>query len=270
MSRWGGELTRAEAHELASSGIQLAIVGTGNPAGAGLWAKQQADMAHAEGLLVDAYIYLYFKGDPAEQVRQALATLAGATVRMWWLDAEDMESPDLTTEERGAFLDACVAELEKASVPFGVYTGRWWWEPNMASSTKYSHLPLWNSWYDGDPDEDGLPYGGWTHSAIEQYEGTTTLCGQSVDLNYAKNLEDEMLTQDQFNKMFETAMGTYLPTYLKDVFEDVPGRFSDRPDLPISFPYKPWGEPPVVAMVDDAAVKAALKAVLQNALTALG
>ena len=56
------------------------------------------------------------------------------------------------------------------------------------NSTQFVGLPLWNAYYDGDPDEDGLPYGGWEHSAIEQYQGTTDLCGQSVDLNFAKNL----------------------------------------------------------------------------------
>jgi hypothetical protein len=175
------------------AGVRLLIVGTGNPhpGGAGEYARQQAQSwLDAGGEALDAYIYLYFAGDPRVQVRQALATLDGLPVRRWWLDAEDVESPQLTPAERDTFLYSCVDELLGAGLEAGIYSGRWWWVPNMANSARFGGLPLWNSWYDGDPDEDGLPYGGWEHSAIEQYQGTSDLCGQSVDLNFAKDLEE--------------------------------------------------------------------------------
>ncbi len=196
-SKWGGELTSTEAACMKDAGVRLLIVGTGNPhpGGAGEWARQQAQAwLDAGGEILDAYIYLYFAGDPKAQVQQALVTLDGLPVRRWWLDAEDTESPLLTPGQRGTFLDIALQELDRRSLDAGIYSGRWWWIPNMGNSSEFSELPLWNSYYDGVPDEDGLPYGGWEHSAIEQYAGTTTLCGQSVDLNYAKDLEEESMT----------------------------------------------------------------------------
>lgn len=192
MSRWGGELTAAEASALRAAGVELVIVGTGNPLGAGMWARQQALAAVAAGMRVEAYIYLYMAGDAGEQVAQAVRSLEGVPVARWWLDAEDVESPELTVPQRRTFLHVCVSLLQARKVPVGIYTGRWWWVPNMGDYEGFAPLPLWNSWYDGDPDTDGLPYGGWTDSTIEQYQGTTELCGQSVDLNYAKDLEVAM------------------------------------------------------------------------------
>lgn len=197
MSRWGGPLTEQEARDLWNLGVRHIIVGTGHPNGAGMWAHQQSSMWMAvngnKGATFDAYIYLYMAGMARQQVHDALATVSP---RMWWLDAEDVESPWLTPAERRTFLVECLAALGDRTV--GIYTGRWWWVPNMANSTAFAHLPLWNSYYDGDPDTDGLPYGGWVDSTIEQYQGTTILAGQSVDLNYAKNLEDDMgMTPDE-------------------------------------------------------------------------
>lgn len=206
MSRWGGELTATEAAALRDAGIKLVIVGTGNPAGAGQWARQQAQAALDAGMAVDAYIYLYFAGDPRNQVRDALDTLAGLQIRRWWLDAEDVESEELTPQQRQAFLSNAVVTVEHLSdAPVGIYTGGWWWRPNMADSAAFGLLPLWNSWYDGDPDIDGLPYGGWTADdvAIEQYQGTTVLCGQSVDLNWARDIDagDEDMTPKERTRL---------------------------------------------------------------------
>lgn len=190
MSRWGGELTAEEALAMVAEGIELVIVGTGHAGGAGLWARQQAEAAVAAGLRLEAYIYLYMAGDPVEQVGQALATLEGLPVRRWWLDAEDVDSPALSPADRRTFLHACVSLLQGRGLTVGIYTGRWWWVPNMGDYAGFSPLPLWNSWYDGDPDVDGLPYGGWTAEgvAIEQFQGTSMVCGQSVDLNWARDI----------------------------------------------------------------------------------
>ncbi len=245
MSRWGGELTEQEARDLWAAGVRHIIVGTGDPNGAGLFAKQQAEMwlrvNGTSGGTADAYLYLWFGGDPTLQVKQGVATLAGVPVRKWWLDAEDVspECQHMQVSDRVTFLDGCVAACRVLSLRFGIYTGGWWWNQYMPGVTKYAAFDLWNSYYDGNPDESGLPYGGWEHSAIEQYEGTTVLCGQSVDLNYAKDLE-EMFTQTQFDEMFHDAMARIFPVYLKLAFEAVDGSFTDRPDIGVDFPYRPW------------------------------
>jgi hypothetical protein len=126
MSRWGGELTLEEALAMKAMGVELVIVGTGHRQGAGMFARQQARVADIAGLRVEAYIYLYMAGDAAEQVRQALATMEGLPVRRWWLDAEDVESPELSPADRRTFLHICVSILQGAKVPVGIYTGRWW------------------------------------------------------------------------------------------------------------------------------------------------
>ena len=53
--------------------------------------------------------------------------------------------------------------------------------------------------------------------------------------------EEDLVTQDEFDAMFHDAMARLLPVYLPLVFEDGTAKFSDRPDVPISFPYQPWG-----------------------------
>lgn len=200
MSRWGGELTREEALALWDLGVRHIIVGTGDPGGAGLWAKQQAQMwvktNGARGGTVDAYIYLVFAVSATAQVTAALTTLYGVGVRMWWLDAEDPAAPK-DPAANAAFLRACLTVLG-ATRRVGIYTGRWWWGPWMGPTTEFASFELWNSFYDANPDESGLPYGGWEHSAIEQYQGTTVLAGQSVDLNYAKNLEEDAVTREEY------------------------------------------------------------------------
>lgn len=244
MSRWGGEFTLEEASAMKAIGITHVIVGDGHPQGAGLWARQQAEMALSQGMTVDGYIYLYFKADASDQCRQALNTLSGLPIRMWWLDAEDTESNDLSPMERLIFLDKCLDTLKKDQPTFkvGIYTGRWWWIPMVANSDRFSLYPLWNSYYDGNPDDSGLPYGGWTSSAIEQYEGTTNICGQSVDLNYAKNFEVDV-TEEQFAAWFEKYMGLLFPAYIEAYFK---GEFTARNgqlnpgEAQDSGPVQPW------------------------------
>lgn len=59
-----------------------------------------------------------------------------------------------------------------------IYTAKWWWVGSFANITDFSNVPLWNAFYDGDPDFDfaANPYGGWTTAieAGEQYQGSTT------------------------------------------------------------------------------------------------
>ena len=52
-------------------------------------------------------------------------------------------------------------------------------------------------------------------------------------------MEEEM-TDEQFAEKWSTLMGQLFPVYLRLAFEDVDGNFSDRPDLGMTFPYKPW------------------------------
>ena len=205
MSRWGGELTRAEAECMRASGIHTVIVATG-PGGYGLMALQQAEMAHAVGLRVEAYVFLEFESDPEWWVREAVMRLEQAPyVARWWLDIEDIDhGKDWSVQHRREYADAAIMALDAMTGMYsGVYTGGWFWRPYMGDWRTFANenRPLWNSYYDGYADVDGLPYGGWDAMdvAIEQYQGTTDVCGQSVDLNYmwiepeVPDVEDENL-----------------------------------------------------------------------------
>ena len=68
-----------------------------------------------------------------------------------------------------------------------IYTAYWWWHDHFGNSTEFTHMPLWNAYYDGSPDVDfgRLPYGGWTKNQVvmEQFTGSSQLAGITVDRN---------------------------------------------------------------------------------------
>lgn len=195
MSMWGGEFTETECEAMWAAGVRNIKVGDGwaGQGGGGMWAREQAEtwlrVTGGRGGTVDSYVYLYMAEDAGTQMTNALATLEGVAIRVWWLDAEDISSPQLTPAERAKFLWDCILYLNGKTA--GIYTAKWWWPDHMGNNTDFSFLPLWNSWYDNDPDESGLPYGGWEHSAVEQYADTQLIGGQSVDLNYDSTLEED-------------------------------------------------------------------------------
>jgi len=126
---------------------------------------------------------------------EALASLDGLPVARWWLDVEDVDRGRAwTPEQRIAYVQRALDAFAAAGVFAHIYTGGWFWRPYMADAGAFVRQgrKLWNSWYDGDPDVDGLPYGGWTAAnvAIEQFEGTSIVCGQSVDKNWLYFTED--------------------------------------------------------------------------------
>lgn len=188
MSRWGGELTAEEAAAMKAEGIATVIVASG-PGGYGLMARQQAEAALGAGLRLEAYTFLEFESDPEWWVGEALARLESLPVARWWLDVEDTEhGRDWSPDQRIAYVQRALDAFAAAGVFAHVYSGGWFWRPYMGDTDVFARQgrKLWNSWYDGDPDVDGLPYGGWTAAvvAIEQFEGTSLVCGQSVDKNW--------------------------------------------------------------------------------------
>jgi hypothetical protein len=187
MSRWGGELTAEEAACLEAAGIATVIVASG-PGGYGLMARQQAE-ALAAGLRLEAYTFLEFESDPEWWIREALARLDGLPVARWWLDVEDTgHGRDWTPAQRVAYVQRALDAFSAAGVFAHIYSGGWYWRPYMGDTDIFARQgrKLWNAWYDGDADVDGLPYGGWTAAdvAIEQFEGPSLVCGQSVDKNW--------------------------------------------------------------------------------------
>jgi len=161
-SQWSGELTVDEAIEMFSVGITTVIVATG-PGDYGHLAHQQATAAVAAGLAVEGYLFLEFGFDPVAWVKDALADLEGIPVARWWLDVEDTEGGrDWAPERRGAYVQIALDTFATAGIFAHLYSGGWYWRPYMGNTTRFADQGrlLWNSYYDGDPDIDGLPYDG--------------------------------------------------------------------------------------------------------------
>ena len=181
VSNYSGVFSREQAACWRENGYAHVICGTQRPS----ITRQQLEAAAAAGLTLDAYVYLYWRHNVAAQVKEALATLAGFPVGRLWLDCED--------DPAGAGKDAIVGLIAEAvaacgSFPRGIYTGRWWWAPNTGDSRDFAHLPLWHAEYTASPavlpDFDAFQgYGGWTRPQMWQFQGTTSLCGVTVDLN---------------------------------------------------------------------------------------
>lgn len=106
-----------------------------------------------------------------------------------WVDCEI--DGVLVDQVRGAL------ELVKATQkPTGIYTAYWFWTEHMGNTDDFADYPLWNAFYDGDPDIDfsRYLYGGWSMDKLylEQYQGTTDISGVECDLNIILHEEDEM------------------------------------------------------------------------------
>lgn len=197
MSKWGGPLTADEATCLLLNGVQVAIIGSG-PGNYGQYTEQQASAALAAGMAVEGYTFLEWGYTADIWVRTAIQRFGAIRPARLWIDVEDTAiSPPLDWE---SYVLTALDEVRAHGIETGIYTGRWYWVGHLHDSRSFAAEKLWNSWYDGDPDIDGLPYGGWTEAsvAIEQYQGTTELCGQSVDLN-AIYEEGDMTIQQQLD-----------------------------------------------------------------------
>ena len=118
-------------------------------------------------------------------MRRALDTLGGFPIERLWLDCEEATagfSPQQIVAEIEAGLAAC------APLPSGIYTGRWWWPASTGNSSRFAGVPLWHAEYMPSPNTlpdfaAFKPYGGWTRPAMWQFQGTTSVCGVSVDRN---------------------------------------------------------------------------------------
>lgn len=96
------------------------------------------------------------------------------------IDVELATTPDIIRE-------ACET-AQKMGVRPVIYTAKWAWNQFMADTTDFKDLPLWNAFYDNDPDIDfpRFPFGGWVLEKLcgEQYTNTTNIDGNGFDFNW--------------------------------------------------------------------------------------
>lgn len=206
-SKWGGDITREEAECFKAEGVDTVILASG-PGGYSQNFKIQADDVVAAGLNLEVYAFLEWGSDPEWWIRQALVRTGDyfPLIKRFWVDVEDNHNPaPATLSERINYVQKALNTADAITNQHtGIYTGGWYWKrSNQMANTdvfaKQGRL-LWNSFYDNDPDIDGLPYGGWTEDtvAIEQFTGTVDFCGQSVDTNWiyiypeGENGDDDM------------------------------------------------------------------------------
>lgn len=128
-------------------------------------------------------------GNPEAQMDNLIDGLVGSTYGMIWLDIEGPDYWYSSTSSNIEFIQGLVNEGNARGVKLGIYTGNSQWTPITGSTTQFKAYPLWYAHYDNNPSfSDFTPFGGWTQPTRKQYEGTTSFCGGSVDLNYAADI----------------------------------------------------------------------------------
>lgn len=117
------------------------------------------------------------------------------TEREWWLDCET------PTATKDAVRAICKGN-SGLTLPAGIYTGGWWWVPNMQNwniVAEFPWLKLWDASY-GSPPPPFTPYGGWHTRHIHQWQGSIYFGGLNVDLDIE---EEEMGMTPEEKKQFD-------------------------------------------------------------------
>lgn len=196
ISHWSGRLTPEIVSQWKDEGVEHVVVGI-----AGYKREerapttlQQLATVTAEGLTVDAYVFLDWYYDTedvsdnnlpmTDQVYNAIKLVKDFPVGRLWLDFE-VETNDFTVDEMEE--QAMEAVLACGNFPHGIYTGKWFWDRYLNVDT-FSHLPLWYAPDDGRADFETWPwqsFGGWEIPTGKQFVWDTYFQGQKtiVDLN---------------------------------------------------------------------------------------
>lgn len=204
VSNYTSDLTPAALTAWKDAGVALVIAQAVDPP-AGFppgKTRLQVQQCSDAGLVVDAYIWLWFDLDIGD-IQRKLALLERLPIRRLWLDVEDQAAAkyDQATCERkvSEAMLACTMYATTSGDTVGIYSGRWFWTDSryMGNSTAFSQWDLWDANYDlvADAAQGFVPYGGWDHCAVKQYQGTTNFHGISgVDLNVLSEAEAAKLT----------------------------------------------------------------------------
>lgn len=182
------ELTPVAAACLLQQGFKKAVVGAVY-ANLDLTARNLA-MARAVGFEVDIYAYLWLGGNITERVKRTIILALQYGCERIWLDLEDDGNGESGIPNPGTYPPSRVKDIIAQAIdacddfPFGLYSGKWWWEPATGSTTLWADVPWWVAEYDGIPDLSVFtPFCGITKLHGKQYQGTHEVCGMSIDSN---------------------------------------------------------------------------------------
>jgi len=139
--------------------------------------------AQDELLKVASYYVPNWTYDRTMQLEAMAAMLDGVGWKqdsMVWIDCEVANGYSGNTL-RSAILSFMQAANALLGPTVGIYTGRWWWDPNVGLTSWAQDYPLWTASYTATP----LIPKGWTKYALWQYSETGKIDGipGSTDLN---------------------------------------------------------------------------------------
>jgi len=139
--------------------------------------------ANDAGMKVASYFVPNWTYDRTLQLEAMAAMLDGVGWNrdsMVWIDCEVTNGYSGTTL-RNAIQQFMVSSNVLLGPTVGIYTGRWWWDPNVGQTSWAANYPLWTAAYTTVP----LIPKGWTKYALWQYSETGKIDGipGSTDLN---------------------------------------------------------------------------------------
>ncbi len=191
---------KGDGYGLFIQGAWTAVAVPGQP-------RTNLKRARETGLLTAAYISLNGNRSGAGHINKGFDAIGAKEWEYLSFVAIDCEVDNITEK---TIRDAETRVLQLGGRPI-IYTAYWWWHGRFGNNQNFTHLPLWNAYYDGDPDYDfqRLPYGGWALDDLvgEQYQGSTKLYNGQVDLNMfeADFLQDKPEEDDMGMTAQETA-----------------------------------------------------------------
>ena len=181
VSVWQGSILEGSWKALWDAGQRVAVVGSAHPR-PNTYAHDNLERAKRQGFTLATYAVVY-AGVPSAQTIATAKQMCGSFWSELAFVGVDCETPDITEAQ----IHGMVTAIEAEGLRPVIYTARWWWRDHFGDSQAFKHLPLWNAYYDSDPDIDfpSTAYGGWTLEKVigEQYAGSVNLAGVTVDRN---------------------------------------------------------------------------------------
>jgi len=164
--------------------------------------RQQIEACLAAGLIVDAYIWLWFDAS-TQDIWNKLALIKDLPIRQLWLDVEDTAAKGYDTviceQTVAEALELCDVFPTSGGKPTGIYTGKWFWEATayMGNSEEFKDRKLWAAQYDGVVDARVFsPFGGWSECRVKQYMGSQP---DGTDLNVLSDAEAAELEEPEMD-----------------------------------------------------------------------
>ena len=148
--------------------------------------------SHAAGMSrVDAYFFpCFYCGNIAGQINTFWDYTISNQLQFTrlWFDIEGDWSSSYSENQN--FLIEMMEHARAIGIVSGIYCSQYYWG-SFFGDYYYPYVsehPVWYAHYDYDDSfsdyYNGYDFGGWGDPQIKQYQGTTSYCGASIDLNY--------------------------------------------------------------------------------------